>query len=200
MPVTSYCATQDVIDCCTWPAFGQVAASAQTRLIAAASGRVDKECRRPLGLQAQNVTEYFGGPNRQSLWLKTRPVISVQMVTVNGTCLDNTYGDAWSFNPRTGRLIRGNGQDDSHLAPWFPAGMRNIVVQYFGGYDTFPDTLVMATAWMVRWMYERGSVTGVYKSESIGDWSGTVNDGGTSNTVPSHIMDLLVDYIQDDAF
>lgn len=197
---TPYCTAQDVIDLCSWPRFGTLSDSAQTRLIAAASGKVDKACRRPFGLAAQSIAETLDGRNLPTVWLSLRPVISVDAVTINGEALDNTFGDAWSFDAKTGKLVRGSGQDDERFAPWFPAGVQNVVVQYWGGYDTIPDEIVEATALYVRYLYERGRVTGLYSSESIGDWSGTLNAAALAGTVPDHIMALLADYEQDGAF
>lgn len=199
-PVTPYCAVQDVIDVCSWPNFGQVTASAQTRLINAASKRIDHVCRRPLGFGQQMVTETISSKNRQSLWLKTRPVITVASITVNGTALDNTYNDAWTFNPDTGKLVRGDGMDDTRFTPWFPAGEQNIVVQYWAGYSPIPDEIVTAAAFYVKYLYEQGKVSGVYSSESIGDYSYSLRETALASTVPPHILALLADYVQDDAF
>lgn len=195
-----YCTTQDVVDCCTWPAFAKLAATAQARLIDAATKRVDKVCRRPYGFWQQTVTETFNGRNLPSLWLRCRPVVQVAAVTINGTALDNTYGTAWCVNQKTGRLVRGDGQDDNRFAAWFPAGEQNCVVTYFAGYQTLPDEIVFATALIVRWLRERGKVSGVYKAESLGDYSYTLSEEGKAGTLPGDIMDLLSDYVQDDAF
>ena len=198
--ITPYCTARDVVDCCDWPAFANLSATAQRRKINAASSRVDEVCRRPFGFAQQSVTEVFSPRNRSSVYLTLRPVISVMAVTLNGDVLDNSLGDAWTVHPDTGRLIRGDGQDDPRFAPWWPAGDRNLSVQYWGGYQALPDDLVMATAYLVRWLHERGKVAGIYQSESVGGWSGTLASGGLSRTVPDHVMALLSDYVIEDAF
>lgn len=200
MSVTPYCAVQDVIDVCDWPNFGQLTASAQTRLINAASKRVDHVCRRPLGFSQQMVTETINGRNNAALWLKTRPIISVNSVTINGSALDNSYNTAWCVDPATGKLVRGDGQDDTRFVPWFPAGEQNIVVQYWAGYQTIPDEVVVATAQYVKYLYEQGKVSGIYSSESIGDYSYSLRETVLASTVPPHILAMLADYVQDDAF
>lgn len=195
-----YCTAQDVVDCCDWPAFGNLSTSAQARKINAASSRVDEVCRRPFGFGSQSVTEVFSPRNQSAVYLTLRPVQQVMTVTLNGTALDNSLGDAWTFHPGTGRLVRGDGQDDPRFAPWWPSGDRNLAVQYWGGYQALPDDLVMATAYMVRWLHERGRVAGIYASESVGGWSGTLAGDDLSQTVPPHVMALLSDYVIEDAF
>lgn len=200
MPVTPYCTVQDVIDCCDWPAFGQVAASAQTRLINAASREADKFTRRIFGFSQQSVTETFSGRNNARLFLRHRPVISVNAIVLNTWTLDNSLGDAWTFDPWTGRLVRGRGQDDTRFVPYWPAGENNIQVTYWGGYQTYPDDLVVGTAYMVRYLREQGRVPGVYSSESLGGWSGTLNPKALEMTVPPHVAARWAEYVIEDAF
>lgn len=195
-----YVCVQDVIDCCDWPAFGLVPATAQARLIAAATRGVDTYCRRPFGFWQQTVTETFSGRNNARLWLRLRPVAAVAAVVLNGTELDNSLGDAWTFDPWTGRLVRGRGQDDTRFVPYWPAGEENIQVTYFGGYQSLPDDLVVATAYLVRYLRERGRNPGVFSSESIGPWSGTLNAAALNQTVPPHVAALLAEYTIEDAF
>lgn len=195
-----YCTAQDVADLCSWPRFGQLSPSAQGRLIAAASGKLDEAMRRPYGLAQQVVTETLDGRGLSTLWLALRPVITVMSVTVDGQALDNTNGDAWTFDGPKGLLVRGSGLRDRRYAYRFPRGTGNVVVQYWGGYSPIPDQVVVAAAWMVKYLYDQGKVSGIYSEESIADWSGTLNPTLLAGTVPSHIMAMLADYIQDDAF
>lgn len=200
MPVTPYCTVQDVVDCCDWPAFANLSASAQARKINAASREADKFCRRPFGFSQQSVTETFSGRNNARLYLRLRPVITVSAVTVNQCPLDNTYGDAWTFTPDTGLLVRGQGLDDTRFVPWWPSGEANIQVTYWGGYAAYPDDLVMGTAYMVRYLHEQGRVPGVYASESIGGWSGTLNPRALEMTVPPHVAARWAEFVIEDAF
>ena len=192
-----YCAAADVAP--VFPGFASLAATEQAALIEAASEKIDEHCRRPFGFAAQLVTETFDGKNQAKLWLSSRPVISVQSVTIDGTALDNTYGDAWTFSPYKGYLIRGTGQDDNRFPPWFPAGTQNVVVQYVGGYDAIPARLTRACVWAVKWLYERGKVSGIHAEESIGDYRYKLN-GAAAHDLPAHIADMLVGFAQDDAF
>ena len=155
--LTPYCTTQDVIDCCSWPAFGQLTASAQARLINAATERVNAICRRPLGFAQQMVTETISGRNQSALWLTTRPVISIETIFLNEYYLDNSLGDAWTFEGKSGKVVRGRGNDDTRFVPYWPAGEANIVLQYWAGYQTFPDDLVCATAFYVKYLREQGT-------------------------------------------
>src|SRR5579862_9280553 len=110
------CGPADVVD--VWPQFARLGDTRQTSLIARASEKVIGYCRRP-GFAQTSYVETHNGANRPWLWLRQRPVLAVSAVTVNTEPLDNTFGDAWSFVPETGKLIRGNGQDDPRFAPWF---------------------------------------------------------------------------------
>jgi hypothetical protein len=195
-----YVTAQDVIDCCDWPAFGQASATAQTRLIAAATRDVDTYCRRPFGFWQQTVTEVFSGRNNARLFLRLRPVSGVAAIVLNGTALDDTTGDAWAFDPWTGRLVRGRGQDDTRFVPYWPSGEQNIQVTYYGGYQELPDDLVVATAFQVRYLREQGRVPGVFSSESLGGWGGTLNAAALTQAVPPHVAARLAGYVIEDAF
>lgn len=198
---SEYCTAQDVIDLCSWPAFGRLSASAQGRLIRAAGGLIDGYCRRPYGFAEQVVTQSFDGRGQAALWLSLRPVKSIMAVTIDGDALDNSDLDAWTFDAATGRLVRGDGRQDSRFAARWPSGSANVVVQYWGGYsaDKLPDELVLATAHLVRFLAEQGSAPGVFKSESLGDWSGTLADN-LGDAMPPHVAARLVGFVQDDAF
>jgi hypothetical protein len=198
--VTPYAQPADVVAGCAWPAFAALPANAQTLLINSASKKIDQTCRRPFGLAQQSITEVKSGRNTAALWLKLLPVVSVQAITLNGTALDNTFGDAWTFHPGTGKVVRGDGQDDTRFVPWWPAGEENIIVQYWGGYSPIPDEIVLGTAYLVRYYYERGKVSGIYSQEAIADWSGTLNAMNLTGAVPEHVMALIADYVIDDAF
>lgn len=179
-----------------WPGFGNLSAYEQASLLNVASQKVVNFCRRGFG-QAL-VTETKSGKNRPRLWLDLKPVISVVSVTVNGFALDNTFNNAWYFKPATGELGRGNGQDDLRFATWFPAGSNNVIVQYWAGYASVPDPIIRATAWAVKWLHAQGKVTGIYSSESIGDYSYSLNPEALSMTLPAHIASLCADYVFDD--
>lgn len=192
-----YCQVSDVV--AAWPGFATIAAGEQAALVRAASEAIDGFCRRPFGFASQLVTETLDGTGRPTLWLSTRPIISVESVTIDGNALDNTDGNSWTFDPYKGGIVRGPGFHDRRFGRRFPVGTRNIVVQYYAGYDTIPARITRAAVWTVRWLHERGRVSGIYSAESIGDWSGTLNTAAVG-PLPAHVQDLLVGFVQDDAF
>ena len=196
----AYCTAQDVIDCCVWPAFGQVAPTVQSDFIDCASEKIDEVTRRTFGLGQQSVTETFDGDGNVELMLSLRPVVSVALVTVDGDPLDNTDGTAWTLRGASGRLIRGDGRGDSRFALRWPAGSDNIGVQYWGGYADLPKRIVRATAWLVRYFYDQGMISGAVSQESIGGYTRSLREVALSAGVPPHVMGLIEGFVQDDAF
>lgn len=192
------CTPQQVID--AWPGFANLAATRQASLIAVASDKIARHCRR--GFAQEFLTEHHDGKNLPRLWLRRRPVRVVQAVTVDGDALDNTDLTAWTFNPATGELIRGSGLDDRRFPAWFPSGSRNIIVQYWAGYATVPDLVAEAAVKTVRWLWtlDQPGGTGVMQSERIGDYSYSRADQKLDNGLPSHIAVLVQEYVQDEAF
>ena len=197
---TPYCQPSDVIDICSWPTFASLSSTQQTRLINAASTRVDSHCRRPFGFSQQVVTETIDGKNQPSIYLALRPVVQILGVTINSYSLDNTLGNAWTVNPNSGRLVRSDGLDWPRFGAFFPAGLQNVAVQYWGGYNPVPDEIVTATAWICRWLQDQGKLSGLFAEEAIGDYSYKLRDKIISQTLPEHIAALLAAYVQEDAF
>lgn len=196
----AYCTAQDVIECCSWPGFGQLPAAAQSRFIDAASAAVDRVTRRRFGLGQQSASESFDGAGQAELWLSLRPVVAVASVVVDGEALDNADGDAWSLDGATGRLVRGRGYGDQRFELRWPHGDDNIVVQYWGGYADTPPDVVMATAFIVRYLYDVGQVSGAISQETIGRYTRSVRLQSLDAGLPQHIMGLLQGYVQEDAF
>ncbi len=187
-----------------FPRFATFADSEQTALIAAASQEVLDYCRRPGFIQAF-LTETLDGRGLPRLWLSLRPIITVSTVTVDGIALDNTAGAGWLVKPGTGMLIRGGylagsgiGHGDVRFSARWPAGTQNIVVAYWGGYLEVPPPVVRATIFLVQYMYRRGLITGIYQSESIGDYSYTLGKPLPAGTLPDYIGGILAPYVQDD--
>ncbi len=191
------CTAQNVSD--AWAAFGSLPVGEQTQLIATASQHIINFCRRPFFAQHME-TEYLDGKNQSHLWLSLKPVISVAAVSINGEPLDNTAGDAWTFVPGTGKLLRGTGKQDDRFARSWPSGTGNIAVTYWAGFATVPDPVVRAAIMTVRWIYEQGKRPGIYASESIGDYSYSLNQTFLKMPLPDYIAGLLANYVQDDAF
>jgi hypothetical protein len=223
MAVEQLCQLADVVG--AWPAFTLLPATEQVSLINTASRKILNFCRRER-FDQQYFLERKDGKNLPRLWLNVRPVIIVKLVRINGWLLGDVGGrfqhnchdwwrgqfpddfrrhgdfiefrDAYHWRPKTGELVRGNGQDATRFAPWFPAGVGNIHVEYWAGFDGIPEPINRAAIFYVRWLAERSAISGIYSSERIGDWSGTLAANATSMTLPSHVADLCADYVQDD--
>ena len=200
MAVELLCQPADVISARS--AFGVLSAAEQTTLCTVASQRVLKHCRRP-GFVSAVQNEYHSGKNSASLWLRMRPVITIMSVTINTELVDNTDGQAYTFVPGTGQLVRGPGFGSPRFQSWWPVGTGNILVEYWGGYDQNvgnPPEVTLATVFEVLYLWERGKVSGIYLSESLGDYSYTLAATSTTWGLCDNAIDLLVDYVQDDAF
>jgi hypothetical protein len=198
---------QDVLN--MWAGYANLSQYEQTSLLNVASQKIINFCGTTF---LQNTyTEDYNGWNNGRIWLRHRPVIMVSQITINnnpsvpnsGTQYLNEYGTDWYFIPKTGELGRGDGMDDQRFNVWFPAGRQNINVTYFAGYPTTPDPVVRATCYYVRYLYERGTskAMGIFSSESIGDYSYTLNTPMVNLlTMPAQCAELLAEYVQDDVF
>jgi hypothetical protein len=180
-----------------WPAWATLPMTSQTALILDASQMVENFCRHPFQT-AQGVIENFDGTNLNRLWLSIRPVIAVMSVIVNQVPLDNTYNDAWTFNPATGEITRGDGMDSKSFEPWFPEGTQNIQVNYIGGPGTVPGPVMRATVICARYLHEQTGLSQVYASRSLGDYSYSINNEVTDMTMPPPAAALLAPYVSND--
>jgi hypothetical protein len=179
-----------------WPAFGALSTSEQTNLLNAASQVILNYCGRPFAQAMHN--EYHSGSNSGRIWLNHRPVISVAAITIDGVAVDNTDGFAWTFNPGTGELVRGRGIGSDRFSGRFSSGLQNILVTYWAGYVSVPDPIVRATIYACRWISDQTRISNIYSSESIGDYSYTLNPLFFNTMLPSHITSLCANYVQDD--
>ena len=190
----------EVLD--AWPAFGKLSATQQQSLIDTASQKILNFCRR--GFASTMLDEFHDGKNQSVIWLKQRPVISINNINVNTYALDNSDGTAWSFVAKTGRLTRGNfasiatGFGDSRFHLWWPTGVQNIEVQYWAGYAAVPDPIIRGTIAEIRYLYERLKVSGIFSAESIGDYSYSLAAVSTKWGLPDQVIDMVMDYVQDD--
>jgi hypothetical protein len=179
-----------------WAGFADLSNLAQAALIEAASEAVESYCRRTFA--SSTVTESVDGTGKPRLWLSRRPVSSVGTVTVNGTAIDNTSGDAWTLQGNRGELLRGAGYLDPRHAMAWPKGYSNVVVTYVGGYATIPGPVKQATIAMVKHMSEAANKTGLLSSESIGDYSYVLNTAFNKGDIPPAVGMMLAAYVQDD--
>ena len=147
------------------------------------------------------MNELHDGNNLTRLWLRRRPVLNVFSITINGDPVDNSNLDAWGFNVHTGELWRHVGDRDIRFGRWFPRGRQNVQVGYFAGYGEIPSEINRAAIFEVKYLREQIKISGVYTSESIGDYSYNLNIQGVGyGGLPSHVAALCMDYVSDDAF
>jgi hypothetical protein len=192
------CTAQDVLD--AWPAFGKLTPTRQTSLLNTASQSILDFCRRD-GFSQVARDEFHDGRNTSNIFVFYRPIITVTAILINGEELDNSLGDAWTIYHKEGKIVRGPSVGVARFQWWWPMGTKNIEVQYDGGYETVPDKIREATVFMVQYLQNQTKVTGIYTSESLGDYSYTLNPSlGSALTVPAHIADLCANYVQDDCF
>lgn len=175
-----------------WPGLLKLPESERTALIADASAAVRDHCRRDLARAVR--TEILDGRNRPRVWLSVRPVAEVLAVSINGEALDNADGEAWTVDAGTGELLRGPGRGDPWFAPAFPTGKGNVVVEYDGGFDPIPGPVKRATILTLRRFAEAARASGVYRSESIGDYSYTLADDARS-PISDFVANMLAPYV-----
>lgn len=196
------CGVDDVVNL-PWPAFANLPESRQQSLINVASQQIINYCRRP-GFTQTSELELHDGKNTAVLWLRKRPVVGITQIIINGEVLDNSDGNAWRVNLKTGKLVRGNswlvtpGYGHPRFGIWWPVGTQNIEVDYWAGFAAVPDPVIEATAFMAHYIYNRARVTSIYQSESLGDYSYTINSTLPKTIVPDYVADLLAPYVQDD--
>ncbi len=162
-------------------------------LVTAASAHVENHCRRVFA--SETLTEWHNGDGWARLWLRRAPVTSLTSVEVNGSAQDV---DDFTVNERTGELVWGTSGDYRHGNP-FPRGRRNIKVIYVAGYASVPTPVKEATVQVVKQLADAAAVSGVYQSESIGDYSYSLAQG-TVDSLPPMAAVLLAPYVLDISF
>ncbi|HXS24484.1 MAG TPA: hypothetical protein VN719_09655 [Gemmatimonadales bacterium] len=154
------------------------------------------------GLQfvVNSYSELHDGKSESRIWLRQTPVLSVQSVILwpNTTPqpIDNTDNDGWTFDPATGELRRGNGHVNQRFEAWFPDGLQNVQVNYTAGAPSVPAPVLYATVLTVKHLADSLKMTGLLKSEDIGDYSYEMADAGDIGLPPLARV-LLAPYIQD---
>ena len=192
------CTISDVVD--AWAGFASVSATEQAKLIDTASWKILKFCRRA-GFIQETMNEFIDGNNLTRIWLSRRPIINVFSLVINGELVDNSNQDAWGFNAETGELWRHVGQHDIRFGRWFPKGRQNIQAGYFAGFGEVPSPINRAAILLVKYLREQIKVSGIYASESIGDYSYNLNTQANSyGGLPAHVAALCMDFVADDAF
>ena len=178
-----------------WPGFASLSADEQAALIEVASAQIDAVCRRSLA--QQTYVEKHSGINTPRVWLRNRPVVAVAEVKIYDTVLDNSTDEAWTVDALTGELLRGPSWGDPRFNYWFPSGRNNVQVTYSAGYDPIPAAVKRAAILMIQALNDAGKSSDVYKSESIGDYSYSLNDGFKTVVTPI-VYGLLEPYVQNE--
>lgn len=148
--------------------------------------------------QAFNLTGYtevYDGGDQPRLWLRHLPVLVVSSVTIEGNAVDNSLGDGWTFNPATGELRRGNGQQEAQFEAWFPFGMQNVVVSYTAGAYPIPRSVRRAVIFTVKHWVDATKHTGVFSKEELGDYRYELAE--VQVKLPDIARDLLVPFCPD---
>jgi hypothetical protein len=161
-------------------------------LIDDANAAIEARCNRIFS--QTTFTEIHDGQNLSRVWLRNPPILSVTSITIDGQDVDNTFGDSWCFRSGSGELVRGNGQDDPRFAATFPRGNQNVSVVYEGGYSPMNGAVRRAALILVKHLALSTRVTGMYRSESFGDYSYTIGEPA-SVAFPPLAADLLADFI-----
>lgn len=175
-----------------WPGLAKLAEAEQDAIVADANARVRDLLKRDVLLGPR--VDVLSGRAHGRLWLAAPAIASIESIAVNGQVLDDQGGAAWTFDPDTGALLRGDGTSDPRFAPWWPKGFRNVRVEYTAGYDPVPGMIRRATIAVARGLDAALKTLGPYKSESIGDYSYTLADGSTGSA-PGPVEDWLAPYL-----
>lgn len=132
-------------------------------------------------------TQTFTGKNQTYLWLTATPVSAVTSVVCNNNAQDLTSLH-WDSE---GRLTRQNNGFWNQLLGWDP-GIANIVVTYTSdGLDQ--NTQDMLIGAVMTWMLDMQNKSSVVSSESIGDYSYTLNTAFMKG-LPPYISTLIQPY------
>lgn len=151
-------------------------------------------------------TEDYDGTGSEHLWLKAVPITSitsVKLLDVNGAVATTLDPTQYTYDADTGRLsLRGardtlgrGGVDVDRYgwhgasygdgpargvgrAPAFPRGVKNVRVEYVGGYTaaTVPADLVQLNIDIAKAGYDARAHDSNVQSETIGDYSYTLGD------------------------
>jgi hypothetical protein len=197
MPVQPLCQPQDIID--AWPAFGRLPSTRQASLIRTASQKIVNFCRGTDFFPTYH-DEFHDGTNGSTIWVYHKPITNVIAILINGNPIDNTGLDspAWTVYPKEGKIVRGPSVGVARFNCWFPMGTRNLEVQYYAGFASVPDPIIQATVFMCKYLQDQLKASGIFASESLGDYSYTLNAVAGAMTVPAHVADLCAEYVMDD--
>jgi hypothetical protein len=138
-------------------------------LMSAVSRRIERRAGRCFGLAYRIAT--LDGKGLPRLYLPARPIVSINSVTIGGIEVENTGGDAWTFDADTGRIELGAGRSDGRFAGRFPRGSGNVVIAYTGGLDPVPADIKQAALALLKFVVTGKRHSGQFISGSLGDES-----------------------------
>lgn len=138
-------------------------------------------------LTAGSKTQTFSGKNQSILWLNCTPVASVDSITSNGNAMDMT-SIHWDSEGRVSRMWKGFW---NQVLGWDP-GITNIVVTYTSaGLDQTTQDMLIGV--VMTWMLDMQGKSSTVSSESIGDYSYTMNTAFLKG-LPPYISTLIQPY------
>lgn len=135
-------------------------------LIAAASVAVEDHCRREFACGFHTERHPAAGQHR--VWLRNPPIIAVASVSYGGVARTG-----WALaDPETGELHLPRDCFQWALdGPGTPGGAHGRVeVTYTGGFEAIPAPVKQATIIVAKHMADSEKATGLFSSESIGDY------------------------------
>ena len=134
-------------------------------------------------------TQTFTGRNQPILRLANTPVSSIQSIYVHGVLKPSTD---YSFSSN-GQIFKGGYGFSEHMQGW-EVGVQNIVVNYTSsGISQYEQDLLIGT--VMNWFYDQNKRSPIISSESIGDYSYSLNTAFLRG-VPAQVMTLLQPYMR----
>lgn len=151
-----------------------------------------------IGIASATRTEYYNGNGSNFINLNHYPVISITSITFDaqGEEPEVIAGSNFVVREDMGTV---KFKPTSTNQRSFSAGWQNIKVIYVAGYATTPADIKMAMFRLVKQAHDSNQVSGIFKSESIPDYSYTLNDGfgaynGQSFGIPNDVIFTLNKY------
>lgn len=174
-------------------------------LLAQAEATMRRLCDRSLtnGFESASRTEYYDGTDAENIQLKEWPVTtisSVQYVEDDGSLTDvaSTFyranlntGTLYAVGSVTGRFALDDGSSvftNFKPFPRWERGKQNIKVVYTGGYGTVPKDLEYAVYRLMDSVYAGRGSDPSKQSESIGDYSYTMQAAADRDTLVNSIV------------
>jgi len=151
-----------------------------------------------IGIASRTRTEFYNGNGTNYINLNHYPITSITSITFDaqGDTPEIFLGTDFVISQDMGTVKFSPLAEESRS---FSYGFQNIKVIYVAGYLTIPADIKMAMFRLVKSASESNQVSGVFKSESIPDYSYTLNDGfgsynGQAFGIPNDVLFTLTKY------